>query len=135
MSPAADSPAGPSKLDQNQGRFKRANRRRLTRHLQVPVEDPAAVTVIHGIDELLEVFPGFVLLQPPMADLQDSREMAKESAHESGKAAQPLRTQSEGGGSELTILSNSSPPVTNSSTRYIFVLLAITCARGNQIAR
>lgn len=38
-------------------------------HLQVPVEDTSAMTVIHSIDELLKIFSRFIFFQPTSACL------------------------------------------------------------------
>lgn len=88
----------------------------------------SAMAVIHCIDKLLKILSCFIFFQPPFTCL------TQEKYHKNQRRYRVVIMMHNNLHYHcrlihLTILSKSSPPVTNSKTMYIFVLLAITYNR------
>lgn len=88
------------------------------------MEYTSTMTVVNCIYKLLKVFSCFIFFQPTSTSLTSTKQQKLThfllQMERMKIAVKRLKKE------HLTILSNSSPPVTNSKTIYIFDLLAMT---------
>lgn len=98
--------------------------------------DTSAMAVINCINELLKVFSCFVFSHAPVIYLVSRNGLClllllHIRFETTSSCMNASSCQDNHKNSSLTILSNSSPPVTNSRTIYILFLLPMTCVYVN----
>lgn len=92
--------------------------------LEISMKNTTTMAIIYSINELLKVLSCFIFFKSTSSCLKNIRTIfiiIMQIVNYHMIYMENLKLQW-----KLTILSNSSPPVTNSKTMYIFVLLAIT---------